>query len=674
MKRICISTLLILVLLLSSSCTKKVESDIYTKAETLIEKGDYDTAIKELEKILEKDAFDIKARDLISEAYISKEAYDNADTWLEEYFTFVSDNLDNDKLNLVKAVDSLGDYGRDILRAGENVGSWYEEIRPSRINLDSIEASYAVGQTLELDVPKGSEAFYTLDYSSPKTDGIAYNDAITFDEEGYYQLSVVTKSKFGEYSSVSTAYIDVFDENSMGSNDSETSVADPTALIPVMVDIADGTYTEPLTIKVTNYDSMSERYQILYTLNGQDPSTYSSPRYFYDYLDLYVGQYDFTFCAYDSETDTYSDLSYASIYISNPESIKIGIYGLPVKTVDEYRALFEQAYWEGFYPELMVIEDINNIDPTNIPDAIITYDYYAEDLAAYSAIVNVDLYFDLSQYQYIGNAVNTARFEGINYMLPLTIRPEFMVYGDYSSAGNVTWETLAEASSWYENKFMYAVDRPEYLLGIYYGLGGKPLDTENSNIQLDKNKLIEALKVVASLPTSGIGTNLFSSDDVDNALNNYTVESVLMDDSLLRDPNYEYSYYGIGAMPLPNGGHAKYYNVVTGLFVTNIWVDENKAAQLQKFYDFVINAEYNYPYIAQTEGSLPAIKKYATSSSIYYPLDLNTYNAIIEEGISQIRSYALYNLYDAMSGPLTNLLTGSTPEEVATQIMSAIGQ
>jgi len=674
MKKLWISTLLIIVLLISSSCTKKVSGDEYTKAEQLIKEADYDGAIKSLEKLLEKDEFDLKARDLIAEAYIASESYEDADEWLSDYFDFVSENLDNDDLNVKKAVDSLGDYGRDILRASETVGSWYEEIKPSMVKLDSVELSYAVGQVVELDIPKNSQVFYTLDYTSPITDGIEYKDGISFDSVGYYELAVVTKSKFGEYSSISRAYIDIIDENSMGTEDTENTIADPSDLLAVTINIEDGTYDEQLKLEVTNYDPLSERYQILYTLNQSDPRDFTSTRYFYDYLDLFVGQYDFTFCAYDSETDTYSDLTYASIYINNPESIKIGLFGLPNKTIEEYRYLFEQAYWEGFYPELVIIDDINNIDTANIPDAIITYDYYAEDLATYSAIVDVDLYFDLSQYEYIGNAVNAGRFEGVNYMLPLTIRPEFMVYGDYSSGGQVTWESLSEPSSWYENKFMYAIDKPEYLLGIYYGLGGAPLDTENSNITLDKAKLIEALKVIASMPTSGIGSSLYSAEDVNNALTNFTVESVLFDDSLLHDPNYEYSYYGVGAMPLPNGNHARYYNVVTGLFVTNVWEDENKAQQVQSFYDFVINAEYNYPYIAQSEGSLPAIKAYSTNSSISYAIDLATFNTIIEEGITQIRSYALYNLYDAMSTPLTNLLDGATPEEVATQILSALGQ
>lgn len=674
MKKICISTLLILILILNTGCTKKIDADIYSKAASLLEKEDYDGAIAALEKIISKDEYDIKARDLIAEAYIAKGDFEEADSYLEEYYNFVVDNKDNSDLKLLKAIDSLGDYGRDILREGEKVGSWYQDIMPVSIKLDDLEQNYTVGESITLDVPKGAEVYYTLDYASPITDGIKYDGSITFDEEGYYELAVVTKSKFDEFGTVTTAYIDVTTNGYDTTTDSESNIEDPSSMVPVTLDLAEGSYDQPQTLRVTNYSSNSDRYQILYTLNNTDPSTSYNPHYFYDYMDLYVGQYDFTFCVYDNETDTFSDLTYASYYINNPESIKIGIYGLPESTVEEYRYLFEQAYWDGFYPELMVIDDINNLDMMNLPDAIITYDYYAEDLAAYGAVADVDLFFDLSQYDIIADAKNTARYQGVNYMLPITIRPEFMVYGDYSNAGNVTWDSLAEASSWYENKFMLGADRPEILLGIYYGLGGQILDTENDNIKLDKAKLTEALKLIASMPDNGIGDRLYASDDVNDAITGYTVESILFDDSIMRDTTYQSGYSAIGAMPLPNGGHAKFYNVVTGLLVSNVWVDENKAAQIQKFYDFIYNSDYNLPYIAQSEGSLPVFKKYIDNNSVYYSMDIKSYEAIIEEGVSRIRSYALYSLYDAMSTPLYNFVNGTSPEEVANQIMQAIGQ
>lgn len=674
MKRRWFSFLLVFILVVSSGCSKSDDKDIYSKATTLMFKGDYESAITALNKIVEQDEFDIKARDLIAEAYIAKEAYSDADAYLSSYYDFVVANLDNSSIRLTKAIDSLGDYGRDILRAGEKVGDWYNDVKPSKLSLDTIETVYTQGDTLTLNVPKGAEVYYTLDYTSPLTDGILYSNSIPFDEEGYFELAVVVKSKFGEYSPVTTAYIDVTSGDYTETTDTESDIEDPSDLVAVTVDLADGTYNEPQTLHVTNYSSDSERYQILYTLNGTDPSSSNNSRYFYDSVPLYVGQYDFTFCVYDNESGNYSDLTYANIYINNPESIKIGIYGLPESTVEEYRYLFEQAYWDEFYPELVVIDDINNLNPLNLPDALITYDYYAEDLAALGAISNIDLYFDLSQYDIIANATDAAKFAGVNYMLPITIRPEFMVYGDYSNAGNVTWESLKEASSWYENKFMYSADRPEMLLGIYYGLGGQPLDTEYGNIKLDKTILTEALKIVSSMPKEGLGSRLYSSEDVSEAISGYTVESILYDDSIVRNGNNLYSYTPIGAMPLPNGNHAKYYNVVTGMMISNVWVDENKVAQLQKFYDYVYNSEYYLPYVAQSEGSLPVFKKYINDNSIYYTMDINAYEAIIEEGVSKIRSYALYSLYEAMSTPLYNLVTGSSPEEVATQIMEAIGQ
>ena len=143
-----------------------------------VRQGEYETAIEEAMKIIETEPLNLEVWDLVAESYIDNKDYDQADQWLEKYLDMIDDNLDNDEFELLEAVDSVGDFGRDLLRNGEKPGDWYIKIVPTAIDTMNLDWSYNVGDELTFDVPMGSTLLYTTDGSNPRTNGMVYKEKI----------------------------------------------------------------------------------------------------------------------------------------------------------------------------------------------------------------------------------------------------------------------------------------------------------------------------------------------------------------------------------------------------------------------------------------------------------------------------------------------------------------
>lgn len=675
MKRI-LSILMVVVLTFSivgcSETEKKTDGE---NAKQLIREEKYDDAIKALEKVLDKDELNIEAWDLIAEAYIKAGEFEKADEWLEQYLELAEDNMDNEDFDKVKAIDSIGDYGRDILREGEYVSAWYDDLIPQALNLDHLDYEYEMGTLLELDIPNGTEMYFSFE-GSPKTMGTKYVDGILLDGEGYMYFDAVLVNKYGEYSPVSTAYFDVYDSSysDEGSNDGDTDTTDGSTeaveLVIPELDLAEGTYTEYSETYISNYDLEGSDLSIMYTTDGSDPREYNeSTRYYYGSIPLTAGEYNIAIATYDYNTDEYSEVGYYNYYIDHPDMIKLGLYGLPASAINEYKIMFDEAAWYDLYVAPIVYEslDLTSLDFEDLPDALITYGTYAEDLNAYDMVANVEDYFNLADYEFIGNADNIGMYNGIKYMMPLTIRPEFMVYGDYEGAGLIDWDFIQGESDWYENRFAFAADSPEFFLGVYYGLGGPILDATASN--LDKAKLVEALTMIQSMPEAGIGSKLYSTEEVFDGMYNYSDEYFVMGDAVERDD--EYYFAQVGQMPLSNGDYAKYYNISTGFFMSNLAMalDPTLANKLKDLYTYIAIDSYYMSSVASAEGSLPANRVQADDYEFYLDMTLADYEAIINMGESSIRSYALYTVYEAMNEPLMDFIVGASPEEVAESIM-----
>lgn len=676
MKKI-LSILMVFVLAVSivgcSTTEKKTDGE---NAKQLIREEKYDDAIKALEKVLDKDELNIEAWDLIAEAYIEAGEFEKADEWLEQYLELAEDNMDNKDFDKVKAIDSIGDYGRDILREGEYVSSWYDDLIPKALNLDNLDYEYEMGTLLEFDIPSGTEMYFSFE-GNPKTMGTKYVDGILLDGEGYMYFDAVLVNKYGEYSPVTTAYFDVYnpdftddgntDDSDLDNDDGSSTEVD---LILPEVDLAEGTYTEYKETYISNYDLDDSDLSIMYTTDGSDPRDYNEAiRYYYGSISLTAGEYNLAIVAYDYNTDTYSDVAYYNYYIDHPEMIQLGLYGLPDSAINEYKVMFDEAGWYDLYVAPVVYEDLDltSLDFENLPDALITYGTYAEDLNSFDIVANVEDYFNLADYEFIGNADNIGMYNGVKYMMPLTIRPEFMVYGDYEGAGLIDWDFIQGESDWYANRFAFAADSPEFFLGVYYGLGGPIIDATASN--LDKAKLVEALTMIKSMPEAGIGSKLYTNSEVFDGMYDYSNEYFVMGDAVERDDEYYFSQ--VGQMPLSNGGYAKYYNISTGLFMSKLsmTLDPTLADKLKNLYQYIAIDSYYLSSIASAEGSLPAHRVQAEDYEFYLDMPLADYEAIINMGESSIRSYALYTVYEAMYDPLLAFLGGASPEEVAESIM-----
>lgn len=638
------------------------KSDI-DKAKQFIREEKYEEAIKGLEGILDKDELNLEAWDLIAEAYIKAQEFEKADEWLEQYLKMVDTNMDNKDFDLAKAIDSIGDYARDILREGEFISSWYDDLIPKAINVDDLEYEYEMGTLIELDVQKGSELYFSFE-GNPKTNGRKYVDGILLDGVGYMTIDFVSVNKYGEYSGIVSASFDVYDGD-YGDTDTTSNVE----LIMPEVDLEPGTYSEYIELRLTNYDVENSELSIMYTTNGSDPREYSNPvRYYYDNIPLTAGEYNIAVTVYDYDADEYSEVAYFDYYIDHPDMVRLGLYMLPDAVVEAYKVMFDEAGFYDLYVAPLVYEDLDlsNLDGDKLPDALITYGTYAEDLNEFGIVANIEDYFNLADYDFIGNAADIGMFNGIKYMMPITIRPEFMVYGNYEGASLLDWEFIKGESDWYDNKFAFAADSPEFFLGVYYGLGGPILDATASN--LDKAKVVEALTMIKSLPEVGIGKKLYTKQEVIDGLYDYKDEYYVMGDIMERNPDYGSSQ--VGQMPLANGGYAKYYNIATGLYLSNLSLalDPTMQTKIADIYAYIADSYY-MSNIASAGGSIPANRYLAEDYEFYLNVTLDEYIAMIDNGISTIRSYNLYTVYDAMTLPLQDFVEGATPEEVAESIM-----
>ncbi len=676
MKRIAMIIVLVLMIGIVGCSFGESVTEI-DKAKELIRNDNYEKAIEELTKLVDEDELNIEAWDLIADSYIKGEMYDEADEWLRSYLEMVESNIDNEKLNIKKAIDSIGDYGRDIRRNGETVGEWYTQLIPASVNLDRLEWEYDLGTTLELDVPDHGTVLYTLNGENPRTEGIVYKDGILLDTEGYVDLSVLVTNKYQEYSSTSYAFIEVYDMSDFveEDTDSDTENDDTTTIVELLdpiLEIESGTYEGPLEISLINYTGDEENITVRYTIDGSDPRIYDSNyMYYYEYVILGPGQHVINFVASDYETEEFSEVISYEFYVEIEDSVKVGLFNLPDVLIADYKNLFNTAANYGMYVEPIVYYGLEEIDYNNLPDALISYGSYAEDLSSFGVIADVEQYYDMSKYNYFANADAIGEFNGVKYMMPLTIRPEYLLYGDHQNIGLVDWEYLKDESEWYEKRFVYPSNDPTAFLGIYYGFGGAVIDPYSDDIVLNKDIVIKTLNTIVTMPDEGVLDKLYTLEEMFTHTDNYSAEIFLMNNFGEIDSDYYNSYYQLGAMPLPEGLEARFYNTSVGLYLNAItaMMNPDKVTKVQELYDYLVLDNYDMLSIAEKSGSLPAEMSLLEQAEYYTYIPIDIYMAQIENGISSIRTYKLYTLYDGLAEPLNNLINGASVEEVADQIM-----
>lgn len=640
--------------------------------------GEYDAAVEEAMKIIENEPLNLEAWDLVAESYIENKDYSQANQWMEKYLKMIDDNLDNSDFNLAEAVDAVGDFGRDLLRDGQTPGDWYEKIAPAAISTDNLEWSYKVGDELTFDVPEGATLLYTLDGSSPKTSGEVYKDRIVLVEQGYIDLQLVVTNRYMEYSKVSYAYLDVYDDSYVVDDTDDTDTSDDVQefggdLELPELDLASGAYDTVINPMITNYDLSNYDYDIMYTLDGTDPTTYEGNiQYYFDGIPLTVGDHEINLVAYHYDSEVYSDVATYSYTVTDPASVKVAMYALPQIAYNSYLTLFNKATLEGIIIEPMLVEDLNNIDYSNLPDAVITYGDFAGELAVLGVAADISELYDLSAYDFFGDALKMGEVDGVQYMLPLTIRPEFMLYGDYGKIGVSTYEDMFVDSDWYEYPFMYPADSPHGFLAIYHGLGGSQVDFSGSLISLDRQKVEEALTFIATMPDQGYMEKLVTMEEMMSAVDSWEVQIFLSDDTMETYEGYYYSWYPLAGLPLPNGGQAKFYNIGTGIYTSALTatLSPDKVASIQALYDYLMDYNYDFATVAQGMASVPPVTSMNETMEFYSYIPINDFVAMVENGISENQGRIMYDYYQQLYGPLANLANGASVSEVADQIMA----
>lgn len=181
------------------------------KADSAMNKADYDVAEKYYLKALNIEPEDIAVRLELADLYIKLDDTEKA----LEYLNAVKDSKTVSKDELEKAfkmyykIYSQTNDVEAILDLTEGVTdkkllSIFEEyiVEPPTIN--NLTGDYSDVVDVIIKAKNGLEIYYTADGSDPRKNGILYSGPIAFGGEGVHTLKVVTKNKSGYYSNVVT--------------------------------------------------------------------------------------------------------------------------------------------------------------------------------------------------------------------------------------------------------------------------------------------------------------------------------------------------------------------------------------------------------------------------------------------------------------------------------------
>ena len=207
------------------------------KAEDAYEKKAYEKAISYAKQALEK-----KKEDALAYAVIGKSYYQNKeDEAAKAYLEKAVEKQQKDKevyRFLIDLYDKDSDY--------EAIGDLYDEIKDSSIQklfrdyiveapeVEPEAGSYGEYPTITINSKDGADILYTLDGSSPKEDGMFYQEPFPIEKEGKYTLRAVCVDARGIYSKEVKVKYEI-----------DLDVPDLPTASP-----ASGTYTQPIKITI----------------------------------------------------------------------------------------------------------------------------------------------------------------------------------------------------------------------------------------------------------------------------------------------------------------------------------------------------------------------------------------------------------------------------------------
>lgn len=630
------------------------------KAAGYVSDKEYEKAVTIYNKLIKKSETNYDAWIGLAKAYIKSDDLKEADKTLSDLFDIVKDNYDpeDEKVDYESVLKNMKKLGATLLKE-EEVGEWYAELNPAAQDVSTLLSTYDLGAKITFEVPEGLELYYTIDGKDPSKKGIQYKDGIELTSEGAIELRIVLMNSFNLTGDESTASFSVYDA--------------PPAPVP---DQLAGDYEGPLTILFKDFDS--ENFDIYYTTDETDPGTAG---FTYDPevgVVLESGSITLRAVMYSYEQDKYSDLFEGIYNVKNPyseinTSLTLAVAGVSQAVYDEISTIIGTL--SSTYPnieiDLSYYEYTEDIDIA--ADLIYTGATYAEDFAQDQSVLEVNEVMDLSDIRFLKDALEGGNYMGKYYCLPVTIEPEMMLYANKNTDQPFdTFEAFTQGVSVGDGQygFLYPTDYGDFLMGIYYGLGGAVLDTANEKIAIDATALTNAIQFVKDLTaTYGLGVEGMDTKFVDDALYAYSVNYAIAGDWVYND----YYYYPNGKMPLPGGKFAQYYNTVNGLFLSSTMAqeDQKKMAAIL-IYNTLANTGENVYWIAAAEHALPANADFIDSTYLYENMTSSQLEEVINNNITAIQTYSLYALYDIISTEMTSMLTtNDTAANVANKIIAA---
>lgn len=209
-----IASIVVIVAISSSIKNSHANSFEYQvgQAEKSLELSDVDAAIEYYENALNLDKDNINVRYSLADIYLSQDNPDAAIIMFQEIIGIDNSQIDSYK-NLIEIYETKGDYDSIVALETKTMDSnilalfnEYSVLEPTfSIEGDTYDSEIEV--ELIADVSPSS-IYYTLDGTDPISQGMEYETAIKFDEEGTYTIKAVVKSDKNIYSNVvSSKYI-----------------------------------------------------------------------------------------------------------------------------------------------------------------------------------------------------------------------------------------------------------------------------------------------------------------------------------------------------------------------------------------------------------------------------------------------------------------------------------
>lgn len=228
-------------------------------------KGDIDNAEKYYLQALSLAENDIRVRLDLADLYIQAEETDKAITYLNEIIRNEITSENESKIisaykKLIQIYEAENNIDA-ILNLKKNITNTkvLKEFSDYVVNVPKLNlksGTYEEAIELSCVADKGLEIYYTIDGSSPITNGILYKETIKIKEAGMHTIKIVTKNENDIYSDIVT----------------ETFVIKYTAPADPVVTPNGGTYETPTHV----YISVPEGCSAYYTWDRTDPTEQST--------------------------------------------------------------------------------------------------------------------------------------------------------------------------------------------------------------------------------------------------------------------------------------------------------------------------------------------------------------------------------------------------------------